>query len=203
MIYQKYQKIYFIDNNNQHATLFNLLFKAIALVKKDYLTFIDDLTGEFLYHKERVFAYELYRQLANVLEREHETSLIINAEIDKIIGSDISYYEENLKPTVLRKYPDIVIHGGQNNRRKQKIICEIKHNTKKMVPSSDILADLYKLSLYIDKNEMGDKKYDYGVFILLNGHFKQIKDLKCKIIVNEEELSVKQFKLDKKNYSIE
>lgn len=191
MQYQLNQKIGFLNKQKSDEKQFNRLFRAICLVNKKYLEIKVGNTkdkGELRNHKERVFAYELYRQWANILDTESKNKLILNAELDKIIGDDIK------KPKVIT-YPDLVLHQGQGNKRKQKIICEIKRNDPPK-RYTRLFADLYKLSCYLDKDMMGAGKFDYGVFILLSTTLDDIKKIKenSKIKVNNNYYLFSDFK---------
>lgn len=202
MLYKLNQNIYFVRNNDTDTSHFNWLFRAISLVNKKYIdyTVCNENKEIKQFHKERVFAYELYRQWANILENECNEPLVLNAELDKIIKErirtdddikNVCYIEEE------RKYPDIVLHHGQGSDILQKIICEIKRNTETRISGSVILADLYKLACYMDENKFpsGKKPFEYGVFILLNGGLDQIKAIKkAKIKVSSSDYTFSQFK---------
>lgn len=204
MKYTTQQYIYFAQDKEIDALHFNWLFRAISLVEKKYLNYTVHNGDEKAkrYHKERVFAYELYRQWANILVSECKESLVLNAELDKIIDDRISSEDSPGNEIVLeefRKYPDIVLHTDQSSDDNQIIICEIKRNTESAVSNSAILADLYKISCYMDENKFhkGRKPFEYGVFILLNGNLEQIKGIKkAKIKVSGNEYSYRQFKED-------
>lgn len=201
MVYKLHQSIYFNIKNEEDNLHFNWLFRAISLVDKKYIEYTlyngDEVEKE--YHKERVFAYELYRQWANIIECECKERLVINAELDKIIDEEIFTTESNGDHilTEIRKYPDLVLHEGQESDVVQKIVCEIKRNTEPSISGSTILADLYKLACYMDdkKFHSGKKPFDYGVFILLNGGFDLLKKIrKTKITVSSKDYTYKQFK---------
>ena len=152
------------------------------------------------FHKERVFAYELYRQWANILESECNEPLVLNAELDKIIDERIGTENdmENVYNIVEeRKYPDIVLHNGQGCDKIQKIVCEIKRDTDTKISGSLIFADLYKLACYMDKEKFrsGMKPFEYGVFVFVNGSLDQIKAIKnAKIKVSSNDFLFSQFK---------
>lgn len=202
MKYTTQQYIYFAQGKEIDALHFNWLFRAISLVEKKYLNYTVHNGDEKAkrYHKERVFAYELYRQWANILVSECKESLILNAELDKIIDERIS--SEDSTGSVdnseeFLKYPDLVLHQDQGSDKIQKIICEVKRNTDKQVSASAIFADLYKLACYMDENKFhtGKKPFEYGVFILLNGKLEQIKGIKkTKIKVSENDYRYLLFK---------
>lgn len=202
MLYKLNQIIYFVKDNDKDTSHFNWLFRAISLVSKKYIeyTVYNGRKKEKQFHKERVFAYELYRQWANILESECNEPLVLNAELDKIIDERIGTDDDienvcNIEEE--RKYPDIVLHNGQGSDKKQKIICEIKRNTETKISGSVILADLYKLACYMDEEKFhsGNKPFEYGVFVFVNGSLNQIKTIKrAKIKVSSNDYSFCQFK---------
>ena len=114
MLYKLNQNIYFVKDNDTDTSHFNWLFRAISLVNKKYInyTVYNGKKEEKQFHKERVFAYELYRQWANILESECSEPLVLNAELDKIIDVRIgteSDIEDVYNIVEERKYPDIVL----------------------------------------------------------------------------------------------
>lgn len=146
------------------AIHFYLMFKAISQVSNDYITFskyIED-ENDKMPHLERTFAYELYRQWMNLIQNEPHYDLTLNAEIDKIIGID-----EASKATT--KYPDLVLHRSQSKAKlNQKIVCEIKRKIETL-KAEDVGNDLFKLCLFLDEKVFKEYKFDYGVFLLVNG----------------------------------
>lgn len=202
MLYKLNQKIYFVKNNDIDTSHFNWLFRAISLVRKKYIDYIvyNGNKEEKQFHKERVFAYELYRQWANILESECNEPLVLNAELDKIIDERIGTegdIEDVYNIVEERKYPDIVLHNGQGCDKIQKIVCEIKRNTETIISGSVILADLYKLACYMDKDKFrsGMKPFEYGVFVFVNGSLDKIKAIKkAKIKVSSYDYLFCQFK---------
>lgn len=204
MFYKLNQNIYFVKTNDTDTSHFNWLFRAISLVNKKYIdyTIYNGNKEEKQFHKERVFAYELYRQWANILESECNEPLVLNAELDKIIDERIgteSDNEDEYNIVEERKYPDIVLHNGQGSDKVQKIICEIKRNTETDISGSLILADLYKLACYMDEEKFhsGKKPFEYSVFILLNGSLNQIQTIReSKIKVSSNDYLFSQFKLE-------
>ena len=205
MKYKLHQDIYFVEDNMQDVMHFNWLFRAISLVDKKYIDYtVHNGSGkEKQYHKERVFAYELYRQWANIIENECKESLVLNAELDKIIEERISPEDDRETFEEMRKYPDLVLHDGQDSDNNQKMVCEIKRNTKSKISSSAIFADLYKIACYMDEDKFhcGKKPFEYGVFILLNGELEQIKGIKkTKIKVSANDYSYRHFKIELSNH---
>ena len=146
------------------AIHFYLMFKAISQVSNDYITFskyIED-ENDKMPHLERTFAYELYRQWMNLIQNEPHYDLTLNADIDKIIGID-----EASKATT--KYPDLVLHRSQSKAKlNQKIVCEIKRKIETL-KAEDVGNDLFKLCLFLDEKVFKVYKFDYGVFLLVNG----------------------------------
>lgn len=207
MLYKRFQDIIFSKGKPsiRYRKYFNGLFQAIAQVNIMYLVFdIKNAEKDIIhqYHKERVFAYELYRQWANILKEECDKRIVLNAELDKIVkGTKIDFKENNdkKKRTGLHLFPDIVLHGGQGSKHRQIIICEIKKAIDPTISGSKILADLYKLSCYLDEQKFscGDvKPFKYGVFIILNGNLKSIgeKIIKSYIWVSSQKYTFKKFK---------
>lgn len=199
MIYKLHQNVYFAKENEMAVLHFNWLLRAISLVDKKYIdyTIYNGREKEKQFHKERVFAYELYRQWANIIENECKESLVLNAELDKIIEERISPEDDRENYEEMRKYPDLVLHDGQDSDNNQKMVCEIKRNTKSKISGSAIFADLYKIACYMDEEKFhcGKKPFEYGVFILLNGDLEQIKGIKkVKIKVSANDYSYRQFK---------
>lgn len=202
MLYKINQNIYFVKENDSDTLNFNWLFRAISLVNKRFInyTVYNGKKREKRFHKERVFAYELYRQWANILESECDEPLVLNAELDKIIDERIGTDDDIEKVCYIgeeRKYPDIVLHNGQGSDKIQKIICEIKRNTEIKISGSVILADLYKLACYMDEEKFhsGIKPFEYGVFVFVNGSLDEIKAIKkAKIKVSSNNYSFSQFK---------
>ena len=181
MIYNPYPQINLpFGNDNKY---FKWLFDAICNVKNTYINYkvkyvtTTDKESE-LYHLERVSAYELYRQWANILEKQTDT-LVLNAEVDKSISYSI---EAELEDSTNQEYkinvfPDIVLHHSQGDDRNQKMICEIKRN--KYLTASLILGDLFKLSCYMDNEHFHSDylPFEYGVFILIGTNIDTIRNL--------------------------
>lgn len=194
------QNISFAKDNKHDTLHFNWLFRAISLVKEKFLTYTIYNGNEKgkQFHKERVFAYELYRQWANVLESECSEHLVLNAELDKIIEEKIETGDDTENSYIIeeRKFPDLVLHDDQGSDNNQMIVCEIKRNTETNISGSAILADLYKLACYMDKSKFltGKEPFEYGVFILLSGKLEQIKQIeKSQIIVSSKQYTYNDF----------
>ncbi len=145
-----------------------LLLQALAHVDKKYLSYADINANtedkDQINQLERVFAYELYHQWS-LLKDE---SLILNGEIGKF------YVKNNC-------YPDLVLHGGQNDPNNNKIVVEIKRECIVREKPEVILDDLVKLSFFLeslDKSEQQIKfrNYENAVFILLKGKLSEISE---------------------------
>lgn len=209
MLYNLFHDIYFVKDCEDYSLHFNWLFRAISLVEKKYINYTvhngSENNNERQSHKERVFAYELYRQWANILEKECNKEVVINAELDKIIEEKIETQENSagIECVEIRKYPDLVLHHGQGDDLNQMIVCEVKRNSETKVSGSQIMADLYKLVCYMDENKFlkGKKPFEYGVFILLNGELDQIKSVKkSKIKVQSVDYTFQDFKREMYNH---
>lgn len=153
----------------------HLLLNAIAKVKQTYINIESlpkrDNVKSYKKRKqyqmklslvERVFAYELYRQWANLLEEKGIKDLVLNGEIRK-----------NLTSTIIPKkdffYPDLVLHNAEVlDSNKNIIVCEIKRKES----LDKITDDLLKLSMFLSntpkrKNNDVWTSYHLGVFLLI------------------------------------
>lgn len=149
------EKIITDENDKQH---FCNLLKAILNVDEEYIKydnffFINSDEKEFKEHVERVFAYELYRQWANLVGG----NLFLNGEIVKELRNS----EENA--SLIKTYPDLVLHGGQANTEKEKqlIVCEIKRYN---AGNKAFFDDIIKLSWFM--SDTFSHPFKYGVFII-------------------------------------
>lgn len=150
-----------------------MLEKAIRNVNKKYVV-IDGTpkTEEKKVQLERCFAYELYHQWSLLIEEfnnKHnpDNPLVLNGEISKKL--------DDFGTT----YPDIVLHGGQDNYANQLLICEIKRLVNRISsPHRSILRDLDKLNQYINFTDIHFKR---GVFIAANCDVDQLQKLITKI----------------------
>ena len=188
----------------------DLLKRAIKEVDERYIR-----SGDLAHHDkpkdveteitlaERVFAYELYRQWANLLE-PYKTGLVLNGETRKdFIGEFVKAFNErkNCKhPDSAYFYPDIVLHDEDVSSSKcNLIVCEIKRyeNIK------GTIDDLNKLNLFLS-DELQPKEdnitwnsYHYAVFLLVgpqkdkdNIPINLFEILKKKIKDKESELDI-------------
>lgn len=167
---------------------FTLLFDSLTAVKMKLVSYADGDKDKYV--NERAFAYEMYRQFANRLYddvgfeekwKEDRPSIVINAELYKCVG------DSNKVDNKGRKFPDIVIHGGQHNAGLQLIVCEIKLKASE----TDIEEDLKKLFDYMDSVKMYNHPYALAVFINIgprNTFETNLKSALCKIGKSEGRL---------------
>lgn len=160
-----------IETNSPMGVLINqdllLLIQAVLHVDKCYLSYADtnanaDDRKDQINQLERVFAYELYHQWSLL----KDVNLVLNGEIDKL------WNEETY-------YPDMVLHGGQDDPAKNKIVVEIKRECMIKGNPKAILNDLEKLSTFletvgIDNQIKKYRNYEYAVFLLLKGELSEI-----------------------------
>ena len=169
------------------------ILRAIRRIKAEYL-FDEDLHEkkiDQILQLERVFAYELYYQLSKIVdgyksklkdEYHLDHKIRVNGEISKYIWDKVTY-------------PDLVIHGGQNNTENQLIVCEIKRFNKNYPSSELLISDFYKLYEYLNL-EIGGKRENFqkALFIALNSDVIRLKktiknllkDIECiKSFMNE------------------
>ena len=163
-----------------------VLLQAIRNVDKEYLSYADTNANvevgerpDVINQLERVFAYELYHQWSMLKDEE----LVLNGEIGKIWTKD-------------NWYPDLVLHGGQDNPDDNEIVVEIKRECMIHGNKKAIIDDLRKLSGFLVSVENAqDKKfrnYEDAVFILLKGELVEISNaLKDKELMSGEELNEK------------
>lgn len=140
--------------------------------------FISDVS-QLEYLEERSFAYELYRQWENLVEKNDE-DMVVNAEVRKrfnritFIRRLIEIFGEtpNRRPHI-SFYPDMVFHHSQFDSEKQEIICEIK--TKKGINDNKKLnQDLKKLAAYMTSETLLYHPFKIGVLILVGGALSDI-----------------------------
>ncbi|MBQ8602874.1 MAG: hypothetical protein IJ413_10115 [Bacteroides sp.] len=160
-----------------------MFFIALDNVKEKYLVYNnepddnDSDKEKYIEHVERVFAYELYRQWANLLEYDEE--YVLNAEIGKSGTHCMEGYKRYDEDNAWKKYmgdktsiyPDMVLHSGQGTL-KHKIVCEIKRN--KSVDGNNMMADLKKLMFMTSDNFCSKNPYEYGIFLLFDTTFEKI-----------------------------
>lgn len=159
-----------------------ILLQAVSNVDKGYLSYADSNTNgdkeDIINQLERVFAYELYHQWS-LLKDEN---LILNGEIGKIVNDK-------------EWYPDLVLHGGQDDRYNNKVVVEIKRECMVHSNKGAIIDDLKKLSKFLereekDKNFFKFRNYENAVFLLLKGELCAISNaLSDKELVSGVELN--------------
>ena len=165
-----------MNNLEESNAYLELLIESIKAVKMPLISY--DKNGSAEYVNERAFAYELYRQMANRLYddvtsylcerwKEERPEIVINAELYKNVGAGNTEDEKG------RKFPDIVIHGGQHNTDKQLLVCEIKVEASK----EKIQEDLKKLRDYMDNEKMFNHPYCIAVFMNVGPIEKFYKNL--------------------------
>lgn len=185
---------YYVRNDFKHH--FYTLLKAIESV--DYVKYVSNAEnhdisdvpdveikiGEVL---ERTFAYELYRQWLNILERE-KSDLTINAEVAKEISlmSKKEAFSQIMDGTT--KYPDLILH--KTNKIKGNVfVCEIKRH-EGMNPTS-IIYDISKLCTFLSLDIWKGNPYKYGIFIIIRESLSIINE-----ILNNGNQSNEQFLLN-------
>lgn len=164
-----------ITNFSYEAFHLHLLLNAITMVNQTYISVESlpkrDNVKSYKKKKryqiklslvERVFAYELYRQWANLLEKNGINDLVLNGEIRKNLISTII-------PNKNFFYPDLVLHNVEVlDSNKNIIVCEIKRKES----IEKISDDLLKLSMFLSntpkrKNNDIWSSYHLGVFLLV------------------------------------
>lgn len=129
---------------------------------------------------ERGFAYELYHQWRNILDSPEYVPLKINSEITKEIDP-ICFFEDVTDETAFQNYPDMLLHGGQNDVNKQVLICEIKrhklHSTK--ARQEDFIKLRRYLHLYITSHDgedtLTDARFKKAAFIMTNCSIEELE----------------------------
>lgn len=135
---------------------------------------------------ERSFAYELYHQWSLHIEKNQEQfsnsrNLRLNGEITKIIHPRS------------KVFPDIILHGGQENFDNQLMVCEIKRNDKNYLGKKKIQNDLEKLSKFLelrdpDGDDQKDASFKCAAFIVANISKIDLKKKIGKALERESEI---------------
>ena len=122
---------------------------------------------------ERSFAYELYHQWSLLIEaykKRHkgESTLLLNGEVSKHLDGR-------------NTYPDMVLHGGQNNIENQLIVCEIKRHDKRYPSQKSVYNDIIKLCDYLNltlpnENSMLSTDFQRAAFVMVNISEENLKD---------------------------
>lgn len=158
-------------SNSRICEQISSLFDSILKVDSSYLHFVIQKHGpkyeHVIEHVERVFAYELYRNWAdNKFVKDNK--FVVNAEIAK------HFYSTIQKGKVKLRYPDMVLHGGQETSTNL-LVCEIKRLENIKTHKNAQTKDLNNLGFFLDENIMIEnnilpwKPYQYGVYILIGG----------------------------------
>lgn len=202
MIYNPYSqiKLPFGKDNKWFVYLFDSMMK----VNKSFIEYEINVTegGEFKTvdtkaHLERVFAYELYRQWMNHLEKQGVRNLIVNGEIGKYLKGKFEKQQEEQNGR--DNYPDLVFHQAQGNDYQQIMVCEIKRKEGLGSNGEGFFSDLYKLSCYTNDKIFWKKEFDYGVFIL-EGKAAKLSDLKIKYDLTtkfkDREINIEDYRQD-------
>ena len=132
--------------------------------------------------QERVFCYEFYHQFRMIAEANVSEygNLIFNGEIKKIEFDDfLKHSEESNKESNKDsenkskeyKYPDFVLHGGQNDDTHQECVIEVK--TAERIKKVGIGGDIDKLLKFVDENKL---KYNTALFIAVKMDNKELKE---------------------------
>ena len=189
------------------------LLEAIDNVKIEYATYaLNGLpipskyrTKGLIKHTERVFAYELYHQWSNIIDKR---TWVINAEIRKYLEcfkNNLMKHASDENPNngtncygqnKVWNFPDLVLHKGQNQNY-QMIACEIKRKERlknDFVKDIETLYWLTRSDLIDNSNKDSLAPYRSGVFLLLNGNFE---DLKSIVKESQKAFDEKKIELDK------
>lgn len=148
-------------------TALQMLVGSIGSIDPKYIISGDCAQNDQILQVERSFAYELYHQWSNKLNTFKEIfpdneNLMISAEITKHHVNDHSF-------------PDLFLHGGQDNMDSQLIVCEIKRKNGSNPSKEEVKRDINKLQTYIR-----ELHYEETVFILINGCPEEFKHKLCK-----------------------
>ena len=144
------------------------LLQAVAQVDKIYLSYANTNAStedkNQIDQQERVFAYELYHQWSLL----KDDNLVLNGEIGK-------QWNETTW------YPDLVLHGGQDDPDNNTIAVEIKRECMVNGKPEAILDDLEKLSFFLENVDKENnfrkyRNYEFSVFILLKGGLNEISE---------------------------
>lgn len=160
-----------------------LLMQSISQVDKNYLNYYwDELKKKPQELLERTFAYELYRQWQNKIEK-YKTDLIVNAEIGKKISNSIDDLKKIMKLRLSYKEPDMVLHESHTDLANNIIVCEIKRN--KGLSTQKIYNDILKICTFVGKNIWNGKGYHLGCFIVVDIDFQsfstKLKSMKFRL----------------------
>ena len=145
-----------------------ILLQAVSNVDKGYLSYANSNANsdreDIINQLERVFAYELYHQWSLL----KDDNLVLNGEIGKIVNDK-------------EWYPDLVLHGGQDDKYNNKVVVEIKRECMVQSKKGAIIDDLKKLSKFLENEERDEncskfRNYENAVFLLLKGELCAISN---------------------------
>lgn len=147
------------------------LFKAILNVRDEYYKYsLEQIAGSDEYQEqlERVFAYELYHQWSVIQEKYNKN---VSKEFCRVING-----EAGKKLNGCHIYPDMLLHGGQDDMNNQEIAIEIKR--KVGINNENVIEDLKKLTRLLSAEGLafGAKAFKRCVFILTGGNESDIKE---------------------------
>lgn len=141
-----------MKRNNDVDDLLEVIEIALNLVDKPYYKLKTTYEPDGIV-RERVFCYELYHRMRNVLERRKEIKLTLNGEIDK--RGHIEFEEDD------RKNPDFVFHtpGCMEGNT---MVVEVKGKITEEYLDKCV-KDFETMICFVSKY-----RYKAGVFVLYN-----------------------------------
>ena len=146
--------------------ILELLIEGIKQVSRDYYS-CEDISHKTQY-AERVFCYELYHQLRNLMPN-FAVDWRIDGEITKYLTCFKDYglklKDENKKKVI----PDLVIHEGQHTTTNDHLVIEVKNSPNKI----EMTGDIVKLLNYVDE---GKFNYSCGVYLQVNRSFDDLRN---------------------------
>lgn len=168
----------------ENSVFLNDFVKAIKNVDLKYFIWHDCKIKEpsKFTMQERVFCYEFYHQFRMIMEANMYKygNLIFNGEIKKSEFDDFLKLteESNKEPnkdsenkSKEYKYPDFVLHSGQDNVKAQECVIEVK--TAERINKVGIGGDIDKLLKFVDENKLN---YNTALFIAVNMDNKELKE---------------------------
>lgn len=141
--------------------------EAIRRIDSKYFLWKDfTVPDEELYKmQERVFCYEFYHQFRKIMEQDtNYSNFIFNAEIQKYA------FEKTLNAGY--KYPDFVLHYGQDNVKRQELVIEVK-TSEGIKDKKNLQKDIEKLVDFTTNNAYG--YFSTGIFIVVNMSTNELK----------------------------
>lgn len=171
------------------STLFSSMLDE-PYVDEYILNFLDSQKQFKEQSLERNFCYQLYFTWQTIIKRNNNRTydeLKLNGEVSKINLANALKTYENVKNSQLFKkiqenglidktyfVPDLVLHGGQGNIEKQKLIAEVKYNDS--LKNGKFEIDFYKLALYQKLYQFTD-----SVFLIINITIKDLLEYLKKV----------------------